>query len=101
MVVPAMLATTVAYLITGDISIYEHQLPTRADSPAHQGEYTIPLIQAVKVEQAMRTNVNTCSPDDSVEEAEQRMAQQRRRGLPVVRDGKLVGMFTASDACKC
>jgi chloride channel protein, CIC family len=100
MVVPAMLATTVAYVITGDTRIYEHQVPTRADSPAHRGEYTIPLIQTVTAEQAMKANVTTCSPDDTVQEAERRMTQQRRRGLPVVKDGKLIGIFTASDAMR-
>jgi CIC family chloride channel protein len=100
MVVPAMLATTVAYLITGDVRIYEHQVPTRADSPAHRGEYTIPLIQAITAEQAMKSNVATCSPEDSIDVAERRMTQQRRRGLPVVKDGKLVGIFTASDAMR-
>jgi CIC family chloride channel protein len=36
LIVPAMLATMVAYLITGETSIYEGQVDTRLDSPAHQ-----------------------------------------------------------------
>jgi CIC family chloride channel protein len=39
LIVPAMLATMIAYLITGESSIYESQLDTRLDSPAHEQDY--------------------------------------------------------------
>jgi CIC family chloride channel protein len=100
MLVPAMVAATLAYLVSGDVSLYDQQMPTRADSPAHRGEYTIPLIQAVTVGEAMRRQVVTVAPSDTVAVAEQRMAERGLRGLPVVEDGRLVGMFTASDALR-
>jgi CIC family chloride channel protein len=98
MVVPAMIATGIAYLVTGNITIYENQVPTRADSPAHRGEFTIPLIQTISVGQAMRAGVITASPDEGAIDAEQRMKTFGLRGLPVVQDGRLVGMFTEKDA---
>jgi CIC family chloride channel protein len=98
MIVPAMIATTLAYLVTGNIRIYENQVRTRADSPAHRGEYAIPLVQAVTVAEAMRTNIITASPIESIAEAEERMKRHGRRGLPVVDNGRLVGMFTTTDA---
>lgn len=100
MIVPAMMATTIAYLVTGDTSIYENQVPTRADSPAHRGEYTIPLIQEITVGQAMRRDVVTTSPLSAVEEAEALMATRGLRGLPVVDADEIVGMFTATDALR-
>ena len=39
LIVPAMLATMVAYLVSGQTSIYEQQVPTRLDSPAHREDY--------------------------------------------------------------
>jgi len=39
LIVPAMLATMVAYLVSGQTSIYEQQVPTRLDSPAHHDDY--------------------------------------------------------------
>jgi CIC family chloride channel protein len=98
MLVPAMIATSIAYLVTGNTSIYESQVPTRADSPAHRAEYAIPLITAVTVGDAMRHDVATAAPDDAIALAEKRMEQRAVRGLPVVDGGRLVGMFTASDA---
>lgn len=100
MVVPAMFATSIAYLITGNISIYEHQVRTRADSPAHRGKFTIPLVQAINVGQAMRHNVFTTTPTTPVADAESEMNDFGVRGLPVVEKNKLVGMFTITDALR-
>ena len=100
MIVPAMLAVTIAYLVSGNIRIYENQVRTRADSPAHKGEYGIPLVQTITVAEAMRTDVITASPEESIIEAEERIYHNDRRGLPVVEDGRLVGMFTSSDALR-
>ena len=39
LLVPSMIATTIAYVITGKITIYRSQVPSRAESPAHRSEY--------------------------------------------------------------
>ncbi len=98
LLVPAMIAATVAYLVSGETSIYENQVPTRADSPAHRGEYTIPLIQNISVGQAMRRAVVTATPEDTIGDAEARMNEHGLRGLPVLDGDALAGMFTATDA---
>ncbi len=98
MIVPAMIATGIAYLVTGNVRIYENQVPTRADSPAHRAEYTIPLVQLVTVGQALRTTVVTARPAQTIQEAEETMREHGLRGLPVLENGRLVGMFTATDA---
>ncbi|MEO7003751.1 MAG: chloride channel protein [Ktedonobacterales bacterium] len=46
LIVPAMLATMAAYLVTGETSIYEKQVPTRLDSPAHRDDYALLLTGA-------------------------------------------------------
>ena len=54
LLVPLMLTTAVAYLLTPRrISIYEKQLDSRADSPAHEGEYMVDLLERIHVQQAM------------------------------------------------
>jgi CIC family chloride channel protein len=40
LLVPAMLATMIAYLITGETSIYQSQTDTRLESPAHEEDFT-------------------------------------------------------------
>ncbi|MGE3855535.1 MAG: chloride channel protein, partial [Dehalococcoidia bacterium] len=98
MIVPAMIAISVSYLITGNISIYENQVATRADSPAHRGEYTIPLIQAVTVAQAMHSAPVTVRPATSIDEAQAIMRAQDLSGVPVTDDDRLVGIFLMVDA---
>jgi CIC family chloride channel protein len=100
MVIPAMLATIIVYLLTSKTRIYESQVNTRRNSPAHQGEYVVPLIQLVTVADAMRTTVVTLSPDTRISDAEARMGEEKRRGFAVLDDGRLAGIFTASDAVR-
>ena len=97
LIVPSMLSTTIAYVITGENTIYISQLPTRADSPAHATEYSVPLLSRVKVRDAMTRNLITISPDEPVMKAAEIMAKHEIRGLPVVRNGILEGMITFSD----
>jgi acetoin utilization protein AcuB len=50
-----------------------------------------------RVDQVMKTPVITVSPDYPLEDAAQLMLQHRIGGLPVVEDGKVVGIITESD----
>jgi CIC family chloride channel protein len=100
MLVPAMIATSIAYLVTGNISIYESQVPTRADSPAHRAEFSQPLVTAIPIGDAMRRNVATAAPGDTIDDAEERMTRSGARGLAVVADGRIAGIFTVSDALR-
>jgi CBS domain-containing protein len=52
------------------------------------------------VSQIMTRNVMTCSEDDSVASLMERMTDGRFRHLPVLRDGKLVGLVSIGDVVK-
>jgi CIC family chloride channel protein len=47
-----MVAVAVATLVVGDATIYESQVDTRADSPAHRHRFAFPLLSAVPAAQA-------------------------------------------------
>jgi len=100
LIVPSMLSTAIAYVITGRHTIYISQVPTRSDSPAHMTEYAVPFLTKVKVADAMTKKLLTVSPDDPVIKAAEIMAKNEVRGLPVVKDGVLVGMITFSDVLR-
>ncbi len=55
---------------------------------------------ALPVSQIMTRNVMTCSEDDSVASLMERMTDGRFRHLPVLRDGKLVGLVSIGDVVK-
>lgn len=69
-------------------------LPSPASSLSRwEVEY---LLDKVKVEEVMTRDVITVTEDTPVEEAGRIMAEGKVSGLPVLRDGQLVGMITES-----
>lgn len=52
------------------------------------------------VREACSTDVQTLSPDDSIDDAVKRMEQASIRRLPVVEDGKPVGIVSLGDLAK-
>jgi CIC family chloride channel protein len=95
---PSMVAVVISYFVVGPKhTIYRSQVAKRSDSPAHRGEYNVPLLTKIFVSDAMNHNVLTLSPGDSVAIAYQTMLDKGFRGIPVVQDEKTVGIVTMSD----
>ncbi len=55
---------------------------------------------ALPVGQVMTRNVMTCTDDEEVAALMERMTSGKFRHLPVVRDGKLVGVISIGDVVK-
>ena len=49
------------------------------------------------VSRVMTTDLVSCTPQDSVDQIAERMTVQRFRHMPVITDGKLVGIVTIGD----
>lgn len=97
LIVPAMLATMIALLITGNHSIYEKQVPSRLDSPAHKDDYALPLLQHLKVADAMEPLIATVTPTTPLAEIRALFERHHFISLPVMEDGHLCGIVTADD----
>jgi CIC family chloride channel protein len=98
LLVPSMIATAIAYVITGKYTIYKSQVPSRAESPAHRGEYSLPLLEKLHVKDAMTERVITIYPDMPISDAAETMEKNAIRGLPVTTpEGNIVGIVTISD----
>jgi len=97
MLVPSMLSVAIVYILTGKHSIYESQVPTRAESPAHRPEYYIPLLQSLSVREAMSKNPITISPNASALEAGDILKSFKVDALPVIENGSLVGIVATLD----
>lgn len=91
---PAMVAVAVATLLIGDLSIYEKQVATRADSPAHRHRFAFPLLSALPVHRAA-TPVPILPIGATVREATAVLARQETPyALATAPDGSLVGEIT-------
>ena len=94
---PSMVAVVAAYFVTTPrYTIYRSQVPKRADSPAHRGEYNVPLLTKIFVSDAMNQTVLTLTPVDTVAAAYQVVVEKGFRGIPIVEGDRLVGVVTVS-----
>ncbi|BCU69704.1 chloride channel protein [Stygiolobus caldivivus] len=78
-----MIAVALSYLVSGNYTIYQAQVPTRRDSPAHKLEYEIPLLKMVKVGDAQLSDIKV-NIDDNVGTAISKMLGNSFMSLPVV-----------------
>jgi len=93
MLPPAMLAIGIAILIVGPRSIYGSQLRTRAESPAHQFRFALPLLSAIPAGDAARAPRLVLSAAATVGEAIGRLRAADVPGAPVTdRDGSVRGV---------
>ncbi|ARU59699.1 CBS domain-containing protein [Tumebacillus avium] len=54
-------------------------------------------VNSTRVDECMSENIVSCTPDQSATEAAQMMADNQVRRLPVVEDGRLVGIVAIGD----
>ncbi len=104
LIAPAMLTTMVAYLVTGEASIYESQVPTRLDSPAHKNDFALPLLQSLTVHDAMSEGAGgalaTAMPDTPLPRLAEIFENKIAASIPIVAEGRLLGMVTAADLAR-
>jgi len=101
LLIPSMLACSIAYFVTGDNYIYEKQVSVRAQSPAHRLEYSAALLKALKVKEAMTGNVPIISPRSTLDEVASLLERFEVHAVAVVDEGKMVGIVAKLDAVRC
>jgi CIC family chloride channel protein len=91
---PMMLATFVAYIMSGQhSSIFRNQVLNRSDSPAHKREYQRPILRDLYVKDIFRKSLTKLSPDISIDEALQFMNRDRTKTAAVVNENdRLLGV---------
>jgi acetoin utilization protein AcuB len=68
---------------------------TERDIRGHAG-----VLERTRVNAAMRTEVITATPADTVEKAARLMLKHKIGGLPVIADGQVAGIVTMTDVVK-
>jgi CIC family chloride channel protein len=96
MLPPAMIAVGIALLIVDEKSIYASQLATRADSPAHKFQFSMPVMATLPAGDAARAARVVVDPGDRADETLRRLKRARLPGAPVASaSGSLKGTITA------
>lgn len=100
LILPMMIVSSAAYLLLGRVSLYEKQVDTRLDSPAHIGDYAVDIMEHLAVKNAVLPGkkVETFPDDMGFERILDSMIGSSQQDFPVVdRDNNLVGMISMAD----
>ena len=97
LLVPLMVASTIAYMLAGKWTIYEKQAESRATSPAHRREMTVDVLERAMVKDSMTLDVVTVNPTADVSSVMKLIHELGHTGYPVSDEGKLVGIVTFED----
>ncbi len=100
LLVPAMIAVGLAYVLVGNNTIYESQVPTPADSPAHRLDYYFPVLRETRVRDVMNTAPPMVTPQTPLLETREMIFNRKVKGVLVVspeNDKLLMGVITRED----
>ena len=97
-------AATVPGAIVGALVVSEHGesilgIVSERDVVRQMNDRGAGLLEA-PVSSIMTAEVRTCTPDEDVDLLRTNMTEHRFRHVPVVRDGKLVGIVSIGDVVK-
>ncbi len=99
LLLPAMWVCGLTFLLSGRWALYQKQVPHRALSPAHAGEYQVALLEKMTVADVYEpSEVETVPHDTPLADLLQVLVRSRHDYFPV-RDqgGRFVGIFSAHD----
>jgi CIC family chloride channel protein len=100
LLVPLMLACTLNMAISQRWTIFEKQVPTPIDSPAHQGDFVVDILEQLRViDVGIRTEgIERIPASTPFRDLAQIVARSAETLFPVVDSrGRLTGIFTLRD----
>jgi CIC family chloride channel protein len=100
LLLPAMWVSTLCFLLMRRWTLYEKQVPTRFESPAHRGDFIVDVLEGMRVEDVYQRDrkLRLVHEGTSLNDIVHQLAETPQRYFPVVdADEKLVGIFSAED----
>ncbi|MCR9292838.1 MAG: chloride channel protein [bacterium] len=100
LLLPAMWVSTLCFLLMRNWTLYEKQVGTRLDSPAHRGDFIVDVLEGMFVSDVYRSgsDVRRVHEGQSLNEIVHLLAETQQRYFPVVdHNDRLVGIFSAED----
>jgi CBS domain-containing protein len=92
---PAMIALGLAALIVGQRTIYESQLRSRVDAPAHRAAFGLPLLSSISVTEAMQRPRLVLDAATTIDDTRQHFEAKPVPGAPVIDEhGDVIGVLS-------
>jgi chloride channel protein, CIC family len=100
LLLPTTLCSTLCFVLARRWKLYEKQVPSRLQSPAHRGDFIIDLLEGIKVEEVYRADLKQIHIPEGMplEQIVHRVAENHQHFYPVEdANGRMVGIFSADD----
>ena len=99
LLVPMMLVSTITFLLTSSVTLYEEQTASRSDSPAHMGDYLVDVLAGLRVGQVtLNRSVKTIPAGTTLREMLPMVVASPQALFPVVSgDGQVFGFLSLND----
>lgn len=100
LLLPTMWVSTLCFLLGHRWTLYEKQVPTRIQSPAHRGDFIIDILEGIPVRDVYQKDhrPRLVNQRTSLDDIVHMLAETNQRYFPVVDDDeRLLGIFSADD----
>ncbi|OQY54481.1 MAG: chloride channel protein [Desulfobacteraceae bacterium 4572_88] len=100
LLLPSLLVCSVAYLASQRWTIYEKQVKSKIESPAHAGEFFVDILQAIRVRDLMShiKEVELIPQDMSFRDFKIYFSETKQHYFPVMDEHKrLISIFSSTD----
>ncbi len=100
LLVPLMLVCGMNLALSRRWTLYEEQVPSPVDSPAHRGDFVVDVLERLRVGQVQvrSAGIEAIAEATPFDEVLRRVANSTETLFPVVdRDGRLTGIFALRD----
>jgi len=100
LLLPALWVSTICFLMSRRWKLYEKQLPTRLESPAHRGDFIVDVLEGIKVDDVYRrdTDLIYINESTSLDEIVHTLTKTHQHYFPVVdNENRMVGIFSSDD----
>ena len=100
LLLPSLLVCSICYLLCQKWTIFENQVKSRIDSPAHAGEFMMDILQTIKVGDLRHLikEVRCVNEDMAFSEFKKIFSSTKQHYFPVINSkGDLSGIFSSND----
>jgi CIC family chloride channel protein len=100
LLLPSLLVCSVSYLAARRWTIYDKQVKSKIDSPAHAGDFFVDILQAIRVKNLMHLvkKVEVIPQDMTFSDFRNFFSETKQHYFPVVDPfNRLVGIFSSTD----
>jgi chloride channel protein, CIC family len=103
LIVPILIVSSISYVLLGEYSLYEKQVSTRVDSPAHLGDFATNILEQIPVKNALPADrkVTMIPQNMMLDRIIDIITNSNQMNFPVVDDeGRLNGIISLADIRK-